>query len=297
MLVVLDGWGWREDPVDNAVRQAHTPNFDRLWRTCPHALLQASGKDVGLPPGQMENSEVGHLNIGAGRVVMQDLQRINDAMADGWLKSAPALVNLIACLRRTGGTCHLLGLASPGGVHSHKEHAAALAALLSQAGIPTVVHIFTDGRDTPPRSAKDDMKRLSASLLRWNGIARRYGTRLHRRRRRAFRIGESPAPGPGTGPRRLGRLLGHPRPERDLCLPDRSVRPGGMVDRGRPGNRPGSRQHDGLDQFGQKSLNRASGGCGRAAFKWQAAASEPRCAVAVAIALREPSAARFWGRC
>jgi 2,3-bisphosphoglycerate-independent phosphoglycerate mutase len=113
MLVVLDGWGWREDPVDNAVRQAHTPNFDRLWRTCPHALLQASGKDVGLPPGQMGNSEVGHLNIGAGRVVMQDLQRINDAMADGWLKSAPALVNLIACLRRTGGTCHLLGLASP----------------------------------------------------------------------------------------------------------------------------------------------------------------------------------------
>jgi 2,3-bisphosphoglycerate-independent phosphoglycerate mutase len=164
ILVVLDGWGWREDPADNAVRQAHTPNFDRSWSTCPHALLQASGTDVGLPPGQMGNSEVGHLNIGAGRVVMQDLQRINDVMADGRIKSAPALVSLITRLRQTGGTCHLLGLASPGGVHSHQDHAAALATLLSQAGIPTVVHVFTDGRDTPSRSAKDDIKRLSASL-------------------------------------------------------------------------------------------------------------------------------------
>jgi 2,3-bisphosphoglycerate-independent phosphoglycerate mutase len=112
----------------------------------------------------MGNSEVGHLNIGAGRVVMQDLQRINDAMAHGWIKSAPALVNLIARLRQTGGTCHLLGSASPGGVHSHQDHAAALAALLSQAGIPTVVHVFTDGRDAPPPSAMDDIKRLSASL-------------------------------------------------------------------------------------------------------------------------------------
>jgi 2,3-bisphosphoglycerate-independent phosphoglycerate mutase len=164
MLVVLDGWGWREEAADNAVRQAHTPTFDRLWSTCPHALLQASGKDVGLPPGQMGNSEVGHLNIGAGRVVMQDLPRINDAIADGHIKTAPALVGLIARLRQTGGTCHLLGLASPGGVHSHQDHAAALATLLSQAGIPAVVHAFTDGRDTPPRSAKDDIKRLGAAL-------------------------------------------------------------------------------------------------------------------------------------
>ncbi len=164
MLVVLDGWGWREDPADNAVRQAHTPNFDRLWSACPHALLQASGTDVGLPTGQMGNSEVGHLNIGAGRVVMQDLPRINDAIADGRIKEAPALAGLIARLRETGGTCHLLGLVSPGGVHSHQDHAAVLATLLSQAGIPTVVHAFTDGRDTPPRSAKDDIKRLSAAL-------------------------------------------------------------------------------------------------------------------------------------
>jgi 2,3-bisphosphoglycerate-independent phosphoglycerate mutase len=164
MLVVLDGWGWREDLADNAVRQAHTPIFDRLRGISPHALLQASGKDVGLPPGQMGNSEVGHLNIGAGRIVMQDLQRINDAMADGRIKTAPALVSLIARLRQTGATCHLLGLASPGGVQSHQDHAAVLAMQLSQAGIPTVVHAFAEGRDTPPRSAKDDIKRLNAAL-------------------------------------------------------------------------------------------------------------------------------------
>jgi 2,3-bisphosphoglycerate-independent phosphoglycerate mutase len=112
----------------------------------------------------MGNSEVGHLNIGAGRIVMQDLQRINDAMADGRIKTAPALVSLIARLRQTGGTCHLLGLASPGGVHSHQDHAAVLAMQLSRAGISTVVHAFADGRDTPPRSAKDDIKRLNAAL-------------------------------------------------------------------------------------------------------------------------------------
>src|SRR5271165_2072723 len=94
MLVVMDGWGWREEEADNAVRLARTPTFDRLWATCPHAFLRTSGLDVGLPPGQMGNSEVGHLNIGAGRVVMQDLQRINDVMADGRIKSAPALVSL-----------------------------------------------------------------------------------------------------------------------------------------------------------------------------------------------------------
>jgi len=164
MLVVLDGWGWREGSADNAVRQAHTPNFDRLWSAYPHALLQASGKDVGLPPGQMGNSEVGHLNIGAGRVVVQDLRRINDAIAGDRIKTAPAIIGLITRLRQTGGTCHLLGLVSPGGVHSHQEHAAAVATMLSQSGIRTVVHAFTDGRDTPPRSAKDDIKLLNAAL-------------------------------------------------------------------------------------------------------------------------------------
>src|SRR5215469_10801113 len=163
MLVVLDGWGWREEAADNAVRQARTPTFDRLWAGCPHALLRTSGKDVGLPKGQMGNSEVGHLNIGAGRVVKQTLQRITDAIADHEIDAAPALRGLIERLRETGGTCHLLGLVSPGGVHSHQDHAAALAGLLAQANIPTVVHAFTDGRDTPPRSADQDLRRLAAA--------------------------------------------------------------------------------------------------------------------------------------
>src|SRR5215469_8553149 len=149
MLVVLDGWGWREEAADNAVRQARTPAFDRLWASCPHALLRTSGEDVGLPKGQMGNSEVGHLNIGAGRIVKQTLQRITDAIADHEIDNAPALSALIARLRETGGACHLMGLVSPGGVHAHQDHAAALAGLLAQANIPTVVHAFTDGRDTP----------------------------------------------------------------------------------------------------------------------------------------------------
>ena len=164
MLVVLDGWGWREEAADNAVRQARTPIFDRLWAACPHALLRTSGTDVGLPAGQMGNSEVGHLNIGAGRIVKQTLQRITDAIADHEIDRAPALHGLIERLRTTGGTCHLMGLVSPGGVHSHQDHAAALAGLLTQAGIPTVVHAFTDGRDTPPRSADQDLRRLAAAL-------------------------------------------------------------------------------------------------------------------------------------
>jgi 2,3-bisphosphoglycerate-independent phosphoglycerate mutase len=164
MLVVLDGWGWREEPADNAVQQARTPAFDHLWATCPHALLHTSGEDVGLPHGQMGNSEVGHLNIGAGRVVMQDLPRITQAIAKGEIAHAPALRHLIEKLRQTGGTCHLLGLVSPGGVHSHQDHAVALAKLLVQAGVPAVVHAFTDGRDTPPRSASEDIARLRAAL-------------------------------------------------------------------------------------------------------------------------------------
>src|SRR5262245_66536978 len=102
MLVILDGWGWREEKADNAVLQAHTPNFDRLWASCPTALLHTSGKDVGLPPGQMGNSEVGHLNIGAGRVVMQDLPRIGDAVASGEIEQQPALQDFRSEERRVG---------------------------------------------------------------------------------------------------------------------------------------------------------------------------------------------------
>jgi 2,3-bisphosphoglycerate-independent phosphoglycerate mutase len=164
MLAILDGWGWREERADNAVRQARTPSFDQLWANCPHALLHTSGEDVGLPDGQMGNSEVGHLNIGAGRLVMQDLPRINAAIASGEIAKAPALTGLIDKLKASGGTCHLMGLVSPGGVHSHQDHAVALAKILADASVPTVVHAFTDGRDTPPRSAGDDIARLLGAL-------------------------------------------------------------------------------------------------------------------------------------
>jgi len=164
MLVILDGWGWREDATDNAVRQAKTPSFDRLWQAGPHAFLHTSGSDVGLPDGQMGNSEVGHLNIGAGRVVMQDLPRIDNAIASGEMERAPALLSLIEKLKASGGTCHLLGLVSPGGVHAHQDHAAALAKILARAGVPALVHAITDGRDTPPQSAGKHIKRLLAAL-------------------------------------------------------------------------------------------------------------------------------------
>src|SRR5215467_15792750 len=127
MLVILDGFGWREESADNAVRQASKPNFDRLWQSCPHAFLHTSGGDVGLPEGQMGNSEVGHMNIGAGRVVMQELPRIDSAIASGELARNPALLAFMAKLKASGGRCHLMGLLSPGGVHSHQAHIAALA--------------------------------------------------------------------------------------------------------------------------------------------------------------------------
>lgn len=171
MLLILDGWGWREETADNAVRLAHTPTFNYLWQTCPHALLRASGRDVGLPEGQMGNSEVGHLNIGAGRVVKGDLLRIGDAIADDTISKAPALRSLIERLKQNGGTCHLLGLASPGGVHSHQDHAVALAKILAEAGIAALIHAFTDGRDTPPRSAREDLTRLAAALPKSVAIA------------------------------------------------------------------------------------------------------------------------------
>ncbi len=163
MLIILDGWGWSESAADNAVRQARTPNFDRLWAG-PHAFLRTSGEDVGLPDGQMGNSEVGHLNIGAGRVVMQELPRIGRAIADGSLARRPAVTGLIDALRASGGVCHLMGLVSPGGVHAHSDHAVALANILTSAGIQVKVHAFADGRDTPPRSGADALAALEAAL-------------------------------------------------------------------------------------------------------------------------------------
>lgn len=164
MLVILDGWGCSPTQADNAVKLANTPHFDRLWQANPHAQLSTSGLDVGLPVGQMGNSEVGHLNIGAGRVVMQDLPRIGAAIADRTLGSLPEFEALIAALKASGGTCHLMGLLSPGGVHSHQDHALALARALVEAGVPTIAHVFMDGRDTPPRAGGGYLQQFQRDL-------------------------------------------------------------------------------------------------------------------------------------
>ena len=119
VLCVLDGWGCRDNGADNAIAVAKHPNFQRMMKDCPHALLSTSGRAVGLPDVQMGNSEVGHANIGAGRLVMQDLPRIDRAIADGSLAASPALAAFAAALKRSGGAAHLMGLMSPGGVHSH----------------------------------------------------------------------------------------------------------------------------------------------------------------------------------
>ncbi len=162
VLCILDGWGHREACEDNAICQAETPVLDRLWADSPHALIDASAHEVGLPDGQMGNSEVGHMNIGAGRVVLQDLPRIDQALADGSFAQAPALGRFIERLEASGGTAHLLGLLSPGGVHSHQRHIAAYARQLAAAGLPVAVHAFLDGRDTPPRSALEALAAFQA---------------------------------------------------------------------------------------------------------------------------------------
>ncbi len=162
ILCILDGWGERAERTDNAILLAKLPHFDGLLARFPHAHMQASERYVGLPAGQMGNSEVGHMNIGAGRVVMQDLPRIDQAVADGSLDRNPALDKFIAALKASGGTAHLLGLISPGGVHAHQDHVAALARRLDRAGIPVAVHAFLDGRDTPPRSALGFLAKFAA---------------------------------------------------------------------------------------------------------------------------------------
>jgi len=179
VLCILDGFGHRDETRDNAIALAEAPTLHRMMREAPHALIATSGLAVGLPAGQMGNSEVGHMNIGAGRVVMQDLPRIDAAIADGSFKSIPALKDLIAKLKASGGTCHLLGLVSPGGVHSHQDHIAALARMLDEAGIPVAIHGFLDGRDSPPQSALEYVAKLERDLsgiknVRFATISGRY---------------------------------------------------------------------------------------------------------------------------
>ena len=154
VLCILDGWGCRPDADDNAITRAGAENFGRMLAECPHTTLATSGRAVGLPAGQMGNSEVGHMNIGAGRIVVQDLPRIDDVIADRSFADLPALRELIAKAKAAKGAVHVLGLVSPGGVHSHQDHIAALVRAVAETGLPVRIHAFLDGRDTPPRSAR-----------------------------------------------------------------------------------------------------------------------------------------------
>ena len=164
VLCILDGWGDRPDADDNAIALAETPTWDRFTSQYPMARLIASAEEVGLPAGQMGNSEVGHMSLGSGRVVTQDLPRVDTAIADGTLAASPVLEDLVERLRASGGRCHLMGLLSPGGVHSHQDHMAALAGIVGGAGVPVCVHAFLDGRDTPPKSAGEFMARFLADV-------------------------------------------------------------------------------------------------------------------------------------
>jgi 2,3-bisphosphoglycerate-independent phosphoglycerate mutase len=155
VLCILDGWGERLETENNAIALAQTPNWDNLVKSVPKATLDASAEQVGLPAGQMGNSEVGHMNLGAGRIVMQDILRIDAAIDDGSIAENVSLLAYIKTIKETGGTCHLMGLMSPGGVHSHQNHIVSLAKILGKADIPTAIHAFTDGRDTPPKMGGD----------------------------------------------------------------------------------------------------------------------------------------------
>ena len=164
VLCILDGWGKRADPVANAPALADVPTFNRIMAECPSAELITHGRDVGLPTGQMGNSEVGHTNIGAGRVVAMDLGQIDLAIEDGSYAANPALGDFIAILRRSGGTAHLMGVVSNGGVHGHIMHMLATARVLAAAGVPVAVHAFTDGRDVPPSSGAGFIATLTSDL-------------------------------------------------------------------------------------------------------------------------------------
>ncbi len=165
VLCILDGWGLRDAVENNAVALSQTPTYDRLMAECPNATLITSGLDVGLPVGQMGNSEVGHMNIGAGRVVSMDLGRIDLAISDGSLKDNPGLKRFIASMQASGGAAHLIGLISEGGVHAHINHAIATANILAGVGISVKLHALTDGRDVAPGSAIADLKRLEAEVV------------------------------------------------------------------------------------------------------------------------------------
>ena len=164
-LLILDGFGYREEIANNAIAQANKPNLDALWKDYPHSLINASEHYVGLPDGQMGNSEVGHLNIGAGRVVFQDFERINNSIASGAFYEYPPLKEALLNLKNTNKALHIFGLLSDGGVHSHQDHIHAMLTMAAKVGLSQVyVHAFLDGRDTPPISAKSYLEKLEAHI-------------------------------------------------------------------------------------------------------------------------------------
>lgn len=165
MLMILDGWGYNESDKYNAIAMANSPQWDKWWQTCPHALLNASGLPVGLPEEQMGNSEVGHMHIGAGRVIQQDFTRINQAIHSDAFAKNPIFNDVIEDLKKTGKSLHIMGLLSPGGVHSHEDHLFAFLKLCDNQQFNSVcLHLFLDGRDTPPQSALDSLNRLNQEL-------------------------------------------------------------------------------------------------------------------------------------
>ncbi len=160
-LIVLDGWGYREDMKDNAIEEAHKPIFDNLWANSPHTLLEASGPAFGLPLGQIGNSELGHMTIGAGRILYQDLVRINKSIESGDFKNIIPFNTLFEHVKKNDSTLHIGGLVSPGGVHSHISHLFAFLNIAKEYGLKKIaIHVFTDGRDVPPQSASSYIKEL-----------------------------------------------------------------------------------------------------------------------------------------
>src|SRR5271170_6468317 len=164
VLVILDGFGERAEKEDNAVRLATTPTLDALYARYPHTTIGTSGPDVGLPEGQMGNSEVGHLNFGAGRIAMMDMTRIDKAVLEGTLATNAVVRAQIFAAKERGGRLHLLGLVSDGGVHSSLTHLFALIDIAHRRGVPVVIHAFLDGRDVQPRTAMGYLERLEAHL-------------------------------------------------------------------------------------------------------------------------------------
>ena len=161
VLIILDGWGYRQETPYNAIAAAHKPTWDALWKRYPHTLIHASEAAVGLPSSQMGNSEVGHLNLGAGRVVYQEYTRINRAIATGTFFTNKTITDAVDLALRTGKAVHVMGLLSPGGVHSHEEHIHAMMELVAKRGVgKTYLHAFLDGRDTPPQSAAGSIKAM-----------------------------------------------------------------------------------------------------------------------------------------